>query len=175
MRNFSFWLRIALLAALPLIWWQRKHVEQPAAVVQAIPAPVALPEAKVSAARPTPTPASEEPFAEFSRETLQKLPTVDQVRSRTSDFHRPPLELSEGAHLIAQVENRLRAEPRLAREGMEFYRKCALEESVLTALRAVCLRSLKDWAKKAKLKELVRKDEYSERLHFIADQLPSLR
>ena len=99
----------------------------------------------------TPVLESEE-IVSFRRETtstLNKLPT-NQVISKNpdNDFHTAPPELMEASAPLGRILDAMKRNPALVTVGMEFYKTCASNTDLLIQIRAVCLRSFRDWSEK---------------------------
>jgi len=115
--------------------------------------------------------AEELAFRERATEVLKDFPRKEILKERGRDLHQPPKELGEAAQELGVVEDLLEKNPSLLREGLRFYRKCALSEPLLTSLRALCLHNLKERAKKSGVEKNIRWSDFPENLHRIADKL----
>ena len=122
--------------------------------------------------RPLPEISPEElAFRERATSVLKDFPKQEILSEKNRDLHGPPRELGDAAAEIGTIEDLLDKNPELAREGLRFYRKCALKESLLTSLRALCLHNLKTRAKKSGFENRIRWSEFPQNLHRIADKL----
>ena len=116
---------------------------------------------------------SEEELAVRSRakELLKDLPKKDILHKPDRDHHRPPPELTEAGAELGAIEDLLDKNPSLLREGLRFYKQCALQDEVLTSLRALCLHNLKVRAKSAGIENRIRWQIFPNPLHRLADKL----
>lgn len=64
----------------------------------------------------------------------------------------------------------LRKKPQLIAEGVSFFRECAEKDSVMPAVRAVCLRNFRVWALRGNLSSNINVPEY---VSNIANSLPA--
>lgn len=110
-------------------------------------------------------------FRERATEVLKDFPRKEILKEKGRDLHQPPKELAEAGQELGVIEDLLEKNPSLLREGLRFYRKCALSEPLLTSLRALCLHNLKERAKKSGVEKKIRWGEFPENLHRIADRL----
>lgn len=86
-------------------------------------------------------------FREVSRRAWSRLPRMAEIRKKgLRDSHYAPPELLEVADDLGRINELLDADPRLIGAGITFLKRCALEEGVMEAARAVCLRNLKYWS-----------------------------
>jgi hypothetical protein len=110
-------------------------------------------------------------FRERSNAVLKGFPTTDILKDKSRDLHLPPKELGDVGAEVGAIEELLDQNRKLLKEGLRFYRKCALQESLLTSVRALCLHNLKNRAKESGLYKRIRWNEFPENLHRIADRL----
>lgn len=110
-------------------------------------------------------------FRERANTVLDAFPSKEILSKKDRDFHGPPEELGEAAAELGAIEDLLDKSPTLTNEGLRFYRKCALKESLLTPVRALCLHNLKIRAKSSGIDKKIRWNEFPENLHRIADRL----
>jgi len=75
------------------------------------------------------------------------------------------------SEVFGEISDRLKTSPNLIKEALRFYRACALNEQLVTSIRAVCTRNLKDWSKIARID--ISKIEIPESIEKIADVIPS--
>lgn len=90
-------------------------------------------------------------FAALAQKALDSLPRVETVRGSGSHFHHTPKALLDSSEALTQVSEALREHPEYVAQGIEFYRACANDSSLMTAVRAVCLQRLAHWTKDAEL------------------------
>lgn len=86
-------------------------------------------------------------FAEIAQKALDSLPRVEDFRASGADYHQTPKVLLDSSEALTQVSLALREHPEYAAQGIEFYRACSRNESLMTAVRAVCLQRLTYWTK----------------------------
>jgi len=102
-----------------------------------------------------------------------KLPTLDAVeKASEEELHHGPPGLKEGSAVLGRVVEEMARDDKAIPDGVAFYRQCAKDEKVLTAIRAVCLKRLSDWAPRAKPPIEVDLSEFSSELRALADHLP---
>lgn len=128
-----------------------------------------------------PTPEENAPLPDLSNEELAFRERADKVladfpekqilKNPDRDLHRPPPELADAGAELGAIEDLLDDYPHLVKEGLRFYRKCALKDELLTSLRALCLHNLKTRAKKAGKEKEIRWKEFPEQIHRLADRL----
>ena len=124
-----------------------------------------------STGRKRPVTDGEMGFGDFTANTLRSLPRLSSLREKGRDFHLPPPELMDSNEAFAEIAEKMRRDPRLIPEGLEFYRACAASDS-LTAIRAVCLRHLKDAIHRTKSAFPLDDSQFSEIVKRVADELP---
>lgn len=129
-------------------------------------------EAHPEEVRPLPSISSEElAFRERANRVLEDFPKKNILKEKDRDLHKPPKELVDASSELGAIEDLLDKNPELIKEGLRFYRRCALTNETLTSLRALCLHNLKTRAKKAGLDNRIRWSDFPEHLHRIADKL----
>lgn len=122
--------------------------------------------------RPLPVISKEElEFRERANSVLDTFPSKEILLQKDRDFHGPPEELGDAAAELGAIEDLLDKSPSLTKEGLRFYRRCALKESLLTPVRALCLHNLKTRAKSSGFDKKIRWNEFPQNLHRIADRL----
>lgn len=110
-------------------------------------------------------------FRQHANQVLKSFPDKAILKEQHRDLHAPPPELREVGAELGAIEELLDKDPSLTKEGLRFYRKCALKESLLTSVRALCLHNLKTRAKATGLYPRIRWGEFPDNLHRIADKL----
>lgn len=110
-------------------------------------------------------------FREHANRILRSFPNKDILKDKNRDLHKPPPELTDVGAEIGSIEELLDKNGKLIKEGLRFYRKCALNEGLLTSVRALCLHNLKTRAEEAGFKNKIRWSEFPDNLHRIADKL----
>lgn len=79
-------------------------------------------------------------FRSFWKDRLNRLPTVVTLQKKTEEeLHHTPKEVWEGAGLIGEVIEKVDGHPQWRLQSLEFFRTCARDRLILTALRSVCL------------------------------------
>lgn len=131
-----------------------------------------------AAAVPTlePTAGPQGTFSEFQKltsDTLDRLPRIEDMRKNSAgDSHFSPPELMAASPSLGRIATALRESPELIPQGIEFYRDCARREGTLTAVRVLCLRNLRFWAKEQPEVAEVDARDYPEDLWKLAESLP---
>lgn len=110
-------------------------------------------------------------FRARAKEILKDFPGKEVLHQPERDHHRPPPELTSAGAELGAIEDLLDKNPHLLREGLRFYRQCALQENILTSLRALCLHNLKVRAKSAGIESRIRWQIFPSHLHRLADKL----
>ena len=176
---FLFWALTFISFAFLLGWYlldqfkdkssdQTGFFEEPTNSVQVVEQRDAHPEE----VRPLPDISPEElAFRQRSNQVLEDFPKKSILKERGRDQHKPPKELVEASSELGTIEDLLDKNPNLAKEGLRFYRKCALKDELLTSLRALCLHNLKTRAEKTGFDKRIRWSEFPDNLHRIADKL----
>lgn len=123
-----------------------------------------------------PTAGPQGTFSEFQKltaETLDRLPRVEDMRKHANgDAHFSPPELMAASPSLGRIATALRENPELIPQGIDFYRDCARRDGTLTAVRVLCLRNLRFWAKENPEVTEVDPRDYPEDLWKLADSLP---
>jgi len=135
-------------------------------------APSALPGEKVTA--PTPSAAAKSASASPSfLPLLNELPRRALIENTSEEeLHHGPPGLSQSSLALGKVVGEMKKDPAKIPAGVEFYRSCASDEDVLTAVRAVCLKRLGEWAPRAQPPIEVDFSQFDSGLRKLADQLP---
>lgn len=108
-------------------------------------------------------------FAQLTNTSFIRLPRMEKIRkSGKRDFHHAPPELLEISDDLGKIHDAMEREAKLIPAGREFFKKCALDNTVMSAARAVCLRDLKYWTGNAPLDM----SEFPEHIKKIAGSLP---
>ncbi|NDD53330.1 hypothetical protein EBZ39_05570 [bacterium] len=122
--------------------------------------------------RPLPDISSEElAFRERALRVLEDFPKKSVLKEKDRELHKPPKELIDASGELGAIEDLLDKNPELTKEGLRFYRRCALKEDLLTSLRALCLHNLKTRAKKSGFDKKIRWSDFPDHLHRISDKL----
>lgn len=122
--------------------------------------------------RPLPDISSEElAFRERAQQIIEDFPRKNILKEKERDLHKPPRELIEAGNELGALEDLLDKNPNLIKEGLRFYRRCALTDDLLTSLRALCLHNLKIRSHKSGFDKRIRWSEFPAYLHRIADKL----
>ncbi len=187
MRTSSFFLGLAGLLIGLAIFSCRDHRADVGTMDESAPEKIAVAPLKRSfnpaqAMKPPilePTAGPRGTFSEFQRltsETLERLPRVEEMRKNAQgDAHFSPPDLLAASPSLGRIATSLRENPELIPQGIEFYRDCARREGTLTAVRVLCLRNLRFWAKEQKddpeITDVDARD-YPEDLWKLADSLP---
>jgi len=146
----------------------RSFLEEPSNAVQVIEQKDAHPEE----VRPLPDISPEElAFRERAARILEDFPRKSILKDRGRNPHKPPRELVDASGELGALEDLLDKNPGLVKEGLRFYRKCALTNELLTSLRGLCLHNLKTRARSAGFENRIRWNEFPDHLHRIADKL----
>lgn len=102
-------------------------------------------------------------FAQFLRETAQKLPTKDQAKGLDArDTHGHPAILTQAAAEFGEIAERLERDPSLRPQGLEFYQQCALNAELFRSVRALCFNRA----------QLLHADLYADIWHYDPAQIP---
>jgi hypothetical protein len=110
-------------------------------------------------------------FRTYLENSYIQLPLIENIRmTKDGNFHHVPTEVIGSSEIFGEIADRIKANPALTREALRFYSACAVNEQLITSVRAVCTRNLKDWAKIAKID--VSKVEIPDDIIRIADVLP---
>ncbi len=135
--------------------------------------PSIMPSAPQASSVPS-TPSDKESSRKNRFEALHtNLPRLDVVRNASEEeIHHGAPGVNQGADVLGEVATQLRADAKAIPEGVEFYRRCARDESVITSVRAVCLKRLGEWASRAAPPIRVKRSEFPADLQELADQLP---
>lgn len=110
-------------------------------------------------------------FRQRAQRVLEDFPKKSILKERGRDPHKPPRELVDASNELGTIEDLLDKNPELVKEGLRFYRKCALTNELLTSLRALCLHNLKTRATASGFDKRIRWNEFPDHLHRIADKL----
>jgi hypothetical protein len=110
-------------------------------------------------------------FRNYLENSYLQLPLIENIRmTKDGNFHHVPTEAIESSEIFGEIADKLKANPSLTRDALRFYSACALNDQLITSVRAVCARNLKDWAKIARID--VSKVEIPDNIVRIADILP---
>ncbi len=91
-------------------------------------------------------------FRNYLETSYVRLPSIETVRlSKEGDFHRVPFEVIESSEIFGEIADKLKSNSTLTKEALKFYSACAINEQLITSIRAVCARNLIDWSKKARI------------------------
>ncbi len=158
----SRWFQLVILLALPILWRS-----QPPPPARSIPAGITAYSPSLATVAPLNAVSVERAnhFNEFAQQTLLELPTQAILIGRT-DFHQPPSEVLQGGEAVGRIAEWLESHQNDRESGKEFFRVCAERDAVLTAVRALCLKRFLEMGGE-------RNSQFSERLLWLADQLPS--
>ncbi|MFM8268678.1 MAG: hypothetical protein ACKN9V_00685 [Pseudomonadota bacterium] len=122
--------------------------------------------------RPLPDISAEElAFRQRAQQALEDFPRKNILKEQGRDLHKPPQELLDASAELGTIEDLLDKNPSLVKEGLRFYRRCALNEALLNSLRGLCLHNLKTRAKASGFEKRIRWNEFPDYLHRIADKL----
>lgn len=111
-------------------------------------------------------------FRNYLENSYIQLPSITSLRlNRDGDFHHVSPSVLQTSEVFGEISDRLKTSPNLIKEALRFYRACALNEQLVTSIRAVCTRNLKDWSKIARID--ISKIEIPESIEKIADVIPS--
>jgi hypothetical protein len=111
-------------------------------------------------------------FRTYLESSYIQLPSLTSLRlNKEGDFHRVPPSVLQASEVFGEISDRLKTNPKLIREALRFYRACALNEQLVTSIRAVCTRNLKDWSKVAGIN--ISKVDIPESIERIADVIPA--
>ena len=116
--------------------------------------------------------ANDEAFAKAANEALGTMPKTAEILAKNTDFHYAPAEILDGTAAFAAIWDSLKQNPELAPQGLGFYRDCAKDEQAPTAIRAVCLRHMKDLAARTQTGP-IDESEFPELVRRVADKMPS--
>jgi len=114
-------------------------------------------------------------FKSFLNETLLVLPTEASAKEKKVDPHHGDPGIGEASTALGKIVDEMKENPALIPDGLEFYRSCALKNSVIPAIRALCLRNLADWNEKSPRKLPFSWNDFPSQIQFIAKQLPVTR
>ncbi|MFM8314214.1 MAG: hypothetical protein ACKOA8_08005 [Deltaproteobacteria bacterium] len=110
-------------------------------------------------------------FRVYLESSYLRLPSIESLKlSKEGDFHHVPPTVIESSEIFGDIADRLNKNGYLIRDALKFYSACALNEQLVTSVRAVCARNLKDWSSKAKID--ISRIEIPETIQKIADVLP---
>lgn len=110
-------------------------------------------------------------FRSYLETSYLHLPSIENLRlSKSGDFHLVPAEVIQSSEIFGEIAERLSANPSLTPEALNFFTACASNQLLVTSVRAVCARNLKDWALRASID--VSKISIPENIERIADFLP---
>jgi hypothetical protein len=91
-------------------------------------------------------------FVSYLETSFSRLPTLSSLKlGKDGDFHHVPPQVIESSEIFGEIADRLKRSPQLIKDGLRFYAACALNEQLVTSIRAVCARNLKDWSKKSRI------------------------
>lgn len=72
-------------------------------------------------------------------ETMEALPTVDEIRKLTEEeVHHSPVAVKEGGLLIGELHEAAQKDPARREDTLKFFKGCAENSELLPAIRAVC-------------------------------------
>ncbi|MBY0371041.1 hypothetical protein K2X33_10160 [bacterium] len=115
-----------------------------------------------------------ETFRRLANDTFSRLPTVEQFAANPRrETHFTPTEVLEDAPLMAKLALALKENPALIPDGIAFYDKCARQETLMIATRAVCLRDLRFWTSQNTQAATLREGEFDPHLWAIVKHLPA--
>ena len=110
-------------------------------------------------------------FRVYLESSYLRLPSIESLKlSKEGDFHHVPPTVIESSEIFGDIADRLNKNGYLIRDALKFYSACALNEQLVTSVRAVCARNLKDWSSKAKID--ISRIEIPDTIQKIADVLP---
>jgi hypothetical protein len=110
-------------------------------------------------------------FKSYLESSYIRLPTIASLRlSKDGDFHYVPAEVIQSSEIFGEIAEKLSRNPWLTQEALNFFSVCAGNEQLMTSVRAVCARNLKDWAHRAQID--ISKVQIPENISRIADVLP---
>lgn len=109
-------------------------------------------------------------FRSLGQEVLSQLTRKNQI-DLNKDNHHAPTYLVDSAYELGRIEDAVAANPKLAEEAVKFYRGCALQEDLMTALRAVCVSNLKEHASRAGISQSLSLQGIPEGIQRVAQDL----
>lgn len=102
-----------------------------------------------------------------------KLPRREVIaKASEEEIHHGTPGLQEGSAVLGTVLREMTHNEKAIPDGVEFYRRCAKDEDVLTSLRAVCVKRLGEWAPRANPPIVIDFGEFDPELRELADKLP---
>ena len=82
----------------------------------------------------------ESEFQDLLDQKFKTLPTIDDLQQLTDeDVHYTPELLKDAGGVIGQVQDEAQMEPAKRIPAMHFFKKCAEDQALVPAIRAVCL------------------------------------
>jgi hypothetical protein len=137
---------VAIAAGLAYFW--RKSENSPA-LAPVTPA-IAIPHAPPAPPAPISSPIREpDSFTRKLKAVEAALPTLEQIHALPAEQkHRAPKPVVSAAIELGGLAEDIEKNPSHAPEALEFYGKCARRADLATAIRAACLASLRELAKK---------------------------
>lgn len=109
-------------------------------------------------------------------ETFSALPTKEDVKGHPlKNGELPSPVVLEGGRLLGTVVQSLRNNPSQIPEALPFFQTCAQDDRLATAIRASCLRKLKDFAKESPTSYQVRNEDFPKRIVRISEKLPKTK
>lgn len=109
---------------------------------------------------------------ELSRH-YKNLPTLGDLKTLTAEeVHHTPEIITEGGGIIGRVFDEADKDPKKRPDAMSFYKKCAEDQEVALAIRAMCLNKVLNLVPQWKIPTTVTEAEISKEVFELAMKLP---
>lgn len=111
-------------------------------------------------------------FIQLLESSFIRLPTISSMRlDKDGSFHHVPSNVLQASAVFGEISESLKENSALTKDAIRFYIACTLNEQIVTSIRAVCARNLKDWAFKERID--VSNVVIPEEIERIAAQIPT--
>ncbi len=114
-------------------------------------------------------------FQTYLKTAVKSLPTFDQVRDAAKNSHDTPEIILNAGALIGGVADQMKNDANNIQPGLNFFKFCAQNESIVESIRAVCLRTLVDISSKYRNNVRVTFADYPDDIQRMARHIPRLR
>ena len=104
---------------------------------------------------------------------FKSLPIVDDIRKLTpNEVHHTPEILKNGGELVGRIHDEAESDPAKRVEAMSFFKKCAEDKQIATAIRAVCLSKVYKLVPLWKIPSPLSEEDISKEISDLALKLP---
>lgn len=104
---------------------------------------------------------------------LNSLPTLEDLKALTNeDVHHTPEIIKNGAETVGRVHSEAEADSTKRKSALQFFKSCAEDDMIATAIRAVCLKKIYTLIPKWGIPVILSENKISKEVSDLAMKLP---